>query len=113
MGDQATGYTVDLDGLDGVTGSLGNVVKDLKEANGDYTAALDDGKPVPIATGDGAGGFHEMVIVARDGDRYQVWNPWGRSEWVTRDQFPNSQLNAGHLTGNSNLNRAYGVELPK
>ncbi|MFJ9694754.1 hypothetical protein [Kitasatospora sp. NPDC101183] len=74
--------------------------------------AVDAGKPVPIAVGDGKG-FHEMVIVARDGDRYQVWNPWGHSEWVTRDQFLDNHMNAGQNTGSFQADRAYGVELPK
>ncbi|MFJ9694755.1 hypothetical protein [Kitasatospora sp. NPDC101183] len=38
MGDQSTGYTVNLDGLERIKGSLGAVVKDLSEANGTYTA---------------------------------------------------------------------------
>ncbi|MFH8385060.1 hypothetical protein ACH4E7_29650 [Kitasatospora sp. NPDC018058] len=74
--------------------------------------AVDEGKPVPFSVGDGTG-FHEMVITARDGNRLQVYNPWGRSEWVTEDQFIHSQMNAGHITDNSNLNTAYGAELPK
>ncbi|MFH8384185.1 hypothetical protein ACH4E7_25105 [Kitasatospora sp. NPDC018058] len=74
--------------------------------------ALDEGKPVPLATGDGTG-FHEMVITARDGDRLQVWNPWGWSEWVTEDQFIHSHLNDGRLTNDSHLDKAYGVELPR
>ena len=42
-----------------------------------------------------------MVIIRRDGDRLEVYNPWGFTEWVTADQFVNSQL--GNLTDKDNL----------
>lgn len=30
-----------------------------------------------------------------------------------KEQFIQSRMNSGHLTGDSNLNQVYGVELPK
>ncbi|MFJ9447994.1 hypothetical protein ACIRRH_40130 [Kitasatospora sp. NPDC101235] len=82
--------------------------------------ALDEGKPVPFCAFDEAsaakgenGNYHQMVIVARDGDRLQVYNPWGQSVWVTEDQFIHNHLNDGGLTGTTNINRPYGAELPK
>jgi hypothetical protein len=76
--------------------------------------AVDEGKPVPFAAyGKGEKNPHQMVIMARDGDRLQVYNPWGWSEWVTEDQFIRSHLNDGHLTDNMDINKPYGVELPK
>ncbi|MEU4119605.1 hypothetical protein AB0F71_34550 [Kitasatospora sp. NPDC028055] len=74
--------------------------------------AVDEGKPVPFCT-TGKAGAHQMVIVARDGDRLQVYNPWGHSEWVTEDQFIHSQMNAGGITNNEEMNTPYGAELPK
>ncbi|MER7767519.1 hypothetical protein [Kitasatospora sp. NPDC096140] len=82
--------------------------------------ALDEGKPVPFCAFDEAskaagkdGGYHQMVIVARDGDRLQVYNPWGQSVWVTEDQFIHNSINTGGLTGDAKINRPYGAELPK
>ncbi|WP_030231494.1 hypothetical protein [Streptomyces sp. NRRL S-350] len=82
--------------------------------------ALDEGKPVPFCAFDEAskaagkdGEYHQMVIVGRDGDRLQVYNPWGQSVWVTEDQFVHNHLNDGGLTDTANINRPYGVELPK
>ncbi|MFJ8622995.1 hypothetical protein ACIRD3_09110 [Kitasatospora sp. NPDC093550] len=76
--------------------------------------ALDEGKPVPFCAFDeaGKGGYHQMVIVARDGDRLQVYNPWGQSVWVTEDQFIHHHIDTGGLTGDAKINRPYGAELP-
>ncbi|MFE5584606.1 hypothetical protein [Kitasatospora sp. NPDC056531] len=82
--------------------------------------ALDEGNPVPFCAFDEAskaagndGHYHQMVIVARDGDRLQVYNPWGQSVWVTEDQFIHNHMNDGGLTKDTNINRPYGMELPK
>ncbi|MCX4096755.1 WXG100 family type VII secretion target [Nocardia sp. alder85J] len=64
-------------------------------------AALDAGKPVPIdtnTTGSGGGG-HQMMIIAAKGDELEIYNPWGYTEWVTKEQFVNGQI--GDLTGSS------------
>ncbi|MFH8385057.1 hypothetical protein ACH4E7_29635 [Kitasatospora sp. NPDC018058] len=120
---------------DGLTGKGGTVLanQDLGKATGDtyeyvplnsdddrraallrIEKAVDEGKPVPVATHhDGVAFGHQMVITARDGDRLQIYNPWGVSEWVTEDQFIHSRLNDGNLTGASNDNNARGLELPK
>ncbi|MFB7665305.1 hypothetical protein ACFC1R_15325 [Kitasatospora sp. NPDC056138] len=74
--------------------------------------ALDQGLPVPINVNrKGSKEGHQMVIIGRDGDRLEVYNPWGFTEWVTADQFVNSQL--GNLTDKDNLDTAVGLELPK
>ncbi|MFD0277482.1 hypothetical protein ACFVHB_26735 [Kitasatospora sp. NPDC127111] len=116
LGDKGTRLVVDQNLEKATGGPYENVSlksdDDRRAALVRIEKALDEGKPVPLSVGDGTG-FHEMVIMARDGDKLQVYNPWGHSEWVTEDQFIHSRLNAGHLTGNSNLNQAYGVELPK
>lgn len=76
--------------------------------------ALDEGKPVPLGVHhDGVAFGHQVMIMARDGDRLQIYNPWGFSEWVTEDQFVQSRLNAGNLSGTNDYNNARGVELPK
>ncbi|MFB7619689.1 hypothetical protein [Kitasatospora sp. NPDC056181] len=135
QGQQADGkqqYPAQDDGL-GVKGATLLADQDLGKATGstyEYVSlgsdddrraalvriekALDEGKPVPLSVHhDGVDFGHQMVIMARDGDRLQVYNPWGFSEWVTEDQFIHSQLNAGNLSGGNDYNNARGVELPK
>ncbi|MBV6700208.1 hypothetical protein KV557_24405 [Kitasatospora aureofaciens] len=91
-----------------------NTEDDRRAAVARIEKALDEGKPVPFcAHGEGGKDNHQMVIMARDGDRLQVYNPWGRSEWVTEDQFIHSHVNDGHLTDNVDVNMPYGAELPK
>ncbi|MEU4302376.1 hypothetical protein [Kitasatospora aureofaciens] len=97
-----------------------NTDDDRRAAVNRIEKALDEGKPVPFCAYDEAsknagkdGSYHQMVIVARDGDRLQVYNPWGQSVWVTEDQFIHNHLNDGGLTDTVNINRPYGVELPK
>jgi hypothetical protein len=76
--------------------------------------AVDSGKPVPIDVTDGSKNGHQLVIMARDGDRLAVYNPWGYTAWVTESQFVNNQL--GSLTsagGDGTLKTANGLELPR
>jgi hypothetical protein len=72
--------------------------------------AVDQGLPVPINVNRGADG-HQMMIIGRDGNMLEIYNPWGRTAWVSEDQFIHSQL--GSLTDKDNLNNAYALELPK
>lgn len=76
-------------------------------------AAVDSGKPVPIdVTGavNGNNEGHQMMIMARNGDMLEIYNPWGFTSWVSESQFVNSDL--GALTGTDNLATADGLELP-
>ncbi|MCX4092929.1 hypothetical protein [Nocardia sp. alder85J] len=78
-------------------------------------AALDQGKPVPVDVVDpGSTSAHQMMIIAAQGDDLEIYNPWGYTEWVTKEQFVNGQL--GDLTGKSptdGLPTAYQVLLPQ
>ena len=78
--------------------------------------AVDSGKPVPVDVTNGNEG-HQLMIIGRDGDRLEVYNPWGSTGWVTDSQFVNGQL--GSLTDPSHrgppggIPTPYGVELPQ
>lgn len=72
--------------------------------------SVDQGLPVPIDV-NGAKGAHQMMIIGRDNNMLEIYNPWGRTAWVSEDQFVHGQL--GSLTDGDNLNNAYALELPK
>ena len=75
--------------------------------------SVDAGKPVPIDVTNGNEG-HQMMIIGHDGDKLEVYNPWGYTSWVSESQFVNNQL--GGLTtngGDGSLKTADGLELPQ
>lgn len=53
--------------------------------------AVDRGLPVPFSVSDDDSG-HQMLIIGHDGDRLEVYNPWGVTSWITTDQFVNGQV---------------------
>lgn len=69
---------------------------------------------MPIDVTNGQEG-HQMMIVGPDGDKLEIYNPWGFTSWVTESQFVNNQL--GGLTasgvGGGGLTTADGLELPQ
>lgn len=83
---------------------------DRQAALGPITQAVDSGKPVPIDVTNGSSG-HQMMIIGHDGDKLEIYNPWGFTSWVTEQQFVNNDL--GSLTPGDNLNSADGLELPR
>jgi len=101
-----TGSTYEYVGLDNTT--------DRQNAVSRIEQAVDSGRPVPIDVTSGSGAGHQLVIMARDGDRLAVYNPWGYTTWVTESQFVNNQL--GSLTGtggDGTMQTADGLELPQ
>ncbi|HEY3867796.1 MAG TPA: hypothetical protein VGM10_05580 [Actinocrinis sp.] len=89
---------------------------DRQSALPQIQTAVDSGKPVPFDV-TGAGGGHQMLIIAHNGSNLEVYNPWGFTEWVSENQFVNGQL--GALTGpgvggsaTSEMPAPDGVELP-
>jgi hypothetical protein len=74
--------------------------------------AVDEGRPVPIALR-GTGG-HQVIVIGHDGNRLEVYSPWGFTTWVTEDQFAQAKLDGiTHFNGNQgNDNRPAAVELP-
>lgn len=106
----------DLGSVDGETYSYTT----LHDANDRSTAlsgieqAVDSGKPVPIDAWGSNGAGHQMMIIGRDGDKLEVYNPWGYTEWVSESDFVNGRI--GKLTSDSPTggeNAVLGVEIPK
>ncbi|MFI7242788.1 peptidoglycan-binding protein [Streptomyces qinglanensis] len=54
--------------------------------------AVNSGQPVPFGarTGDKFG--HQMMVIGQDGDRLQIYNPWGFTTWVSEDDFINGTM---------------------
>ncbi|WP_148086363.1 peptidoglycan-binding protein [Micromonospora sp. HM5-17] len=71
--------------------------------------AVDEGHPVPFSSRDGNGG-HQMLIIGHDGDRLQIYNPWGYTVWVDEDDFVNGRLDS---IGNGVPKEFTSVRLPK
>ncbi|MEE6260914.1 hypothetical protein [Plantactinospora sonchi] len=55
--------------------------------------AVDEGHAVPFSSRDDSGG-HQMLIIGHEGDRLQVYNPWGYTVWVNEDDFVNGRLDS-------------------
>jgi hypothetical protein len=76
--------------------------------------AADEGRPVMMSLKSDTEG-HEVAVIGHDGNRLEVYNPWGFTTWVTEDQFVHSDL--GELTRtpkkNHDLNRSDEVEVPE
>ncbi|MEU0809342.1 peptidoglycan-binding protein [Streptomyces sp. NPDC005970] len=79
--------------------------------------AVDEGKPVPI----GVQGFdtvdgervpvgHAMMIVGHEGDKLEVYNPWGFTTWISEDDFINNHMDKA---SDKRLPDAYEYSLPK
>ncbi|WP_256640651.1 peptidoglycan-binding protein [Streptomyces murinus] len=85
-----------------------------REALPDIEKAVADGKPVPIgvqgqdSSGNRVG--HAMMIVGQEGDKLEIYNPWGKTTWVSEDDF----VNGGMAKASDNrLPDAYVVHLPQ
>ena len=71
--------------------------RDLEDA-GDREDALPEirdsvnaGRPVPVSVrGDDSG--HQMMIIGQEGDKLQIYNPWGFTTWVSEDDFINGRM---------------------
>ncbi len=90
-----------------------NSDSDRQNALPNIEQSVDAGKPVPIDVTNGSEG-HQMMIIGHDGDKLEVYNPWGYTSWVTESQFVNNQL--GSLTttaGDGSMKTADGLELPQ
>jgi uncharacterized protein YukE len=76
--------------------------------------AVAEGKPVPIGVegyeADGTRHGHAMMIVGQEGDKLQIYNPWGQTTWVSEDDFVNGGM---AKASDSQLPDAYAVHLPE
>ncbi|WP_250399528.1 peptidoglycan-binding protein [Streptomyces cellostaticus] len=88
-------------------GSRRNVLPDIEKA-------VAEGKPVPIGVegyddkGNRSG--HAMMIVGQEGDMLEIYNPWGRTTWVSEDDFVNGGM---ARASDDQLPDAYAVHLPQ
>ncbi|MFF7748655.1 peptidoglycan-binding protein [Streptomyces sp. NPDC007971] len=80
----------------------------------DIEKAVADGKPVPIGieghdkNGDRSG--HAVMIVGQEGDKLEIYNPWGTTTWISEDDF----VNGGMAKASDNdLPDAYAVHIPQ
>ncbi|MFJ9927232.1 peptidoglycan-binding protein [Streptomyces misionensis] len=73
-----------------------------------------EGKPVPFdAQGrepDGTWNGHSMMIVGQEGDKLEIYNPWGQTTWVSEDDFVNGGM---AKAGDNRFPDAYAVHLPQ
>ena len=64
---------------------------DREDALPEIRDSVNDGKPVPVSVrGDDSG--HQMMIIGQEGDRLQIYNPWGFTTWVSEDDFINGRM---------------------
>lgn len=75
----------------------------------DVEKAVAEGKPVPVDVSDDKGA-HAMMIIGQDGDKLQIYNPWGTTTWVSEDDFINGNMGKA---SNGGLNNAYQVYVPE
>ena len=73
--------------------------------------AVDSGQPVPIDVTNGHDS-HQMVIIASNGGKLEIYNPWGYSMWVTNQRFVSNQLGALTNSQPPGMPTAFGIELP-
>ncbi|MFI5501440.1 hypothetical protein ACIA5E_20455 [Nocardia asteroides] len=84
-----------------------------REVLDDIYSAVDNGSPVPFQARDDDGG-HQMMVIGHDGDRLQVYNPWGVISWISADDFVNGKIDNLPTEGQGTVpNRLYGVTLPR
>lgn len=72
-----------------------------------------DGKPVPFdaeGTTNGKWNGHSMMIVGQEGDKLEIYNPWGQTTWISEDDF----VNGGMAKASDNrYHDPYAVHLPQ
>ncbi|RAJ70064.1 hypothetical protein K378_01225 [Streptomyces sp. Amel2xB2] len=78
----------------------------------DIEKAVADGKPVPFEVEgqdeDGRVG-HQMMVIGQEGDKLQIYNPWGQTTWVSEDDFVNGHMDKA---SDSRMPDAYSVHVP-
>ncbi|GAA2225035.1 peptidoglycan-binding protein [Streptomyces nogalater] len=76
--------------------------------------AVAEGRPVPIGVegyeADGTRHGHAMMIIGQEGDKLEIYNPWGQTTWVSEDDFVNGGM---AKASDSQLPDAYAVHLPQ
>ncbi len=75
----------------------------------DVEQAVAEGRPVPVDV-KGDDGAHAMMIIGQEGDKLQIYNPWGTTTWVSEDDFINGRMGGA---SDSDLSDAYSVYVPR
>lgn len=89
--------------------------KDLKNADArrdvlpEIQRTVAEGRPVPVSVR-GDDSAHAMVIIGQDGDKLQIYNPWGTTTWVSESDFINGTMGGA---SSNDLKDPYQVLLPK
>jgi hypothetical protein len=89
---------------------------DRRDVLPDIERSVAEGKPVPInierydENGDWHG--HSMMIIGQEGDKLQIYNPWGTTTWVSEEDFVKGDLSAAaddrySAAHKGNVNRVY------
>ncbi|MFD8588014.1 WXG100 family type VII secretion target [Streptomyces sp. NPDC059637] len=87
---------------------------DRRAALPDIEKAVAEGKPVPVEiegedeNGDRVG--HQMMIIGQEGDKLQIYNPWGFTTWIDEDDFVNNRMNE---PSDGRMPSAFAVHVPK
>jgi hypothetical protein len=66
-------------------------VEDRRAALTDVEHAVDVGKPVPVQVA-GGGESRQMMLIGHQGDKLEVYNPWGEVAWISEDDFVNGHM---------------------
>ncbi|MEV1023832.1 peptidoglycan-binding protein [Streptomyces sp. NPDC050264] len=86
---------------------------DRRDVLPDIEKSVAEGKPVPIGVegyNDGDRSGHAVMIVGQEGDKLQVYNPWGTTTWISEDDFVNGGM---AKVSDNDLPDAYGVHVPQ
>ncbi|MBJ6639135.1 peptidoglycan-binding protein [Streptomyces sp. DHE7-1] len=89
---------------------------DRRDVLPDIERSVAEGKPVPINieryddNDDWHG--HSMMIIGQEGDKLQIYNPWGTTTWVSEEDFVKGDLSAAaddrySAAHKGNVNRVY------
>ena len=83
---------------------------DREDALPEIRDSVNSGQPVPVSVRGEEDLGHQMMIIGQEGDKLQIYNPWGFTTWVSEDDFIN-----GHMTGASDdrLPTPTSVRLPE
>ncbi|MGW7521346.1 peptidoglycan-binding protein [Streptomyces sp. NPDC054796] len=54
--------------------------------------SVNSGRPVAFGAREGTAFGHQMMIIGQEGDKLQIYNPWGFTTWVSEEDFVNGTM---------------------
>ncbi|MCF6524034.1 peptidoglycan-binding protein [Streptomyces sp. JJ36] len=78
------------------------------DALDDIRESVNEGKPVPIGV-KGDDSAHQMMVVGQEGDKLQIYNPWGFTTWVSEEDFVNGDISGA---SSDDLPEPYYLQIP-